>query len=75
MDNQAAMTGEQSFFAVFCIEALADEMGTTGDMVYKLLTESRSFLKWYEIAGQARNDKLRAACVQILRKHGILASN
>ena len=44
---QTAMTPEQSFFAVFCIEALADELGTTGDKVYRMLTENSSILDDY----------------------------
>jgi hypothetical protein len=47
MSEQAAMTPEQSFFAVFCIEALADELQTTGDEVYKLLTEKSDILDGY----------------------------
>jgi hypothetical protein len=39
MNKQTPMTPEQSFFAVFCIEMLADELHITGNEVYKLLTE------------------------------------
>jgi len=49
MSKQTAMTPEQSFFAVFCIEALADDLGTTGDKVYKLLTENCDVLDGYII--------------------------
>ena len=41
------MTPEQSFFAVFCIEALADDLGTTGDKIYKILTEKSDILDGY----------------------------
>jgi hypothetical protein len=41
------MTPEQSFFSVFCIEALAEELGTTGDLVYKMLTEDSDILDGY----------------------------
>ena len=41
------MTREQSFFAVFCIEAIADELGTTGDKVYKMLTVDSDILDSY----------------------------
>jgi len=44
---KSAMTPEQSFFSVFCIEALADELGLTGDKVYKLLTEDSDILDSY----------------------------
>ncbi|MDR0327445.1 MAG: DUF3791 domain-containing protein [Planctomycetaceae bacterium] len=41
------MTSEQSFFAVFCIEALADELGTTGDNIYRMFTENSTILDDY----------------------------
>jgi hypothetical protein len=41
------MTPEQSFFAVFCIESLADELKTTGDIIYKKLTEESDILDAY----------------------------
>jgi hypothetical protein len=47
MNSQTAMTSEQSFFAVFCIEALADDLGTTGDNVYRMLAEKSSILDDY----------------------------
>jgi hypothetical protein len=47
MGKQTAMQAEQSFFAVFCIEALADELGTTGDKIYKMLTEDSDILDGY----------------------------
>ena len=47
MSKQTAMTPEQSFFAVFCIEALADDLGITGDKIYKMLTEDSDILDDY----------------------------
>ncbi|MDR1060358.1 MAG: DUF3791 domain-containing protein [Clostridiales bacterium] len=47
MGKQADMTPEQSFFAVFCIEALADELHTTGDKVYKMLADDSDILDAY----------------------------
>ncbi len=41
------MTPGQSFFAVFCIEALADELHTTGDVIYKMLVDSSDILDGY----------------------------
>ena len=41
------MTKEQLFFAVFCIEALAEELGTTGDKIYKLLVDDSDILDGY----------------------------
>jgi hypothetical protein len=47
MNEQTQMTPEQSHFAVFCIEALADELGTTGGKIYKMLTENSDILDGY----------------------------
>ena len=46
-DKRATMTPEQSFFAVFCIEALADDLETTGDKIYRMLTEESDILDSY----------------------------
>jgi len=49
MIKQTDMTAEQSFFATFCIEALAEDFNTTGDVVYKMLTEKSDILDNYII--------------------------
>ncbi|MCL2662366.1 MAG: DUF3791 domain-containing protein [Oscillospiraceae bacterium] len=49
MITQTPMTPEQSFFAVFCIESLADELGTKGDEVYNILAEKSDILDTYII--------------------------
>jgi len=46
---QTILTPEQSFFAVFCIEALADETGIIGNKIYKMLTENSDILDNYII--------------------------
>jgi len=47
METKTPMTSEQSFFAVFCIEALADAFHTTGDQIYIMLTEKSDILDSY----------------------------
>ncbi|MDR1156986.1 MAG: DUF3791 domain-containing protein [Oscillospiraceae bacterium] len=47
--KRAEMTPEQSFFSVFCIEAVAEALGTTGDKVYGMLTEDSDILDSYMI--------------------------
>jgi len=47
MRKQSAMTQKQSFFAVFCIEAVADALNTTGDKVYRMLTDESDILDNY----------------------------
>jgi len=49
MEKIAALTPEQSFFAVFCIESISDVLGITGDIVYKMLTKESSILDTYII--------------------------
>ena len=47
MGARSEMSQETSFFAVFCIESLADELGTTGDVVYKMLADDSDILDSY----------------------------
>ena len=49
MGNNTTMTAEQLFFAVFCIESVADDLETTGDNIYKLLSEDSGILDDYVI--------------------------
>ena len=49
MDVRAPMTPEQSFFAVFCIEQLADELNTKGNKIYDILTGKSDILDSYII--------------------------
>ena len=44
---KATITPEQSFFAVFCLEAISDKLETTRDKVYKMLTEESGILDSY----------------------------
>ncbi|MDR1914514.1 MAG: DUF3791 domain-containing protein [Clostridiales bacterium] len=43
------MTEDELFFAVFCIEYVADELRTTGDVVYKMMTDESDTLDNYVI--------------------------
>lgn len=43
------MTKDELEFAVFCIENIADALNTTGDEVYKMLTERSDTLDHYII--------------------------
>ena len=44
------MNTDQLSFAVFCIENIADYLGTSGDTIYKMLTEDSDILDSYIIA-------------------------
>jgi hypothetical protein len=41
------MTPDQSFFAVFCIEALSEELHIPGEKIYTLLTDESDILDGY----------------------------
>ena len=51
MGIRTEMTPDASFFAVFCIEALADRLGISGNEVYKMLVDESSILDSYLIPG------------------------
>jgi len=46
---KTSITPEQSFFSVFCIESLSDELKMPGDEIYKILTEKSNILDDYII--------------------------
>jgi hypothetical protein len=77
MSGQASMTSEQSYFAVFCIEALADELGTTGDKIYKTLTENSDILDGYivpcfDALHTQGKDYIVRELKEIMQKRGVL---
>ena len=77
MSKQTAMTPEQSFFAVFCIEALADDLGMTGDKIYKMLTENSNILDDYILpCYDTLHTQGKAYIVrelkELMEKHGVL---
>jgi len=49
MSMHDEMSPEQLFFAVFCIEALADDLSTTGDKIYRMFAEESDILDKYVI--------------------------
>ena len=76
MRELTPMTAEQSFFAVFCIEALADALQTTGDEVYVRITDKSDILDEYIIPNygvlhtQGR-DYIVNELTSIMQKHGV----
>jgi hypothetical protein len=76
-NEQTDMTPEQSFFSVFCIEALADELGVTGDRIYKKLTMDSDILDAYIIPHydtlhtQGKSYIVREL-VELMQKKGVL---
>ena len=74
---QTPLTREQSFFAVFCIEALAGDLGTTGDKIYKMLTENSDILDGYIVScydalHTQGKDYIVRELKELMRKKGVL---
>ena len=78
VSTQTAITADQSFFAVFCIEALADELNITGDRVYGMLTENSDILDNYIVPSyealhtQGKNFIVREL-VELMQTRGVLS--
>jgi hypothetical protein len=77
MSGQTEMTPEQSFFTVFCIEALADELEMTGDRVYELLTKKSDILDSYIIPNYDAlhtqgKDYIVRELIELMQKRGVL---
>jgi len=77
MDKQTSMTPEQSFFTVFCIEALADELRTTGDKIYKMLNDESDILDdyilpCYDALHTQGKDYIVRELQEVMRKRGVL---
>ena len=77
MKKQSSMTPDESFFAVFCIEAIADKLGTSGDTVYKMLTEDSDILDNYIVAcydslHTQGKDYIASEIVDLMKKQGVL---
>ena len=77
MKKQTAMTPEQSFFAVFCIEALADELQTTGDEIYTMLTEKSGILDnyivpFYDALHTQGREYIVRELIELMQENGVL---
>ena len=77
MGEKSKMTPETSFFAVFCIEALADELGTSGDKVYKMLALDSDILDsyvtpCYDALHTQGKDYIVAELMDLMKKRGVL---
>ena len=77
MSKKSEMTPEQSFFAVFCIEALSDELETTGDKVYKLLTVGSDILDSYIVPNYDAlhtqgKDYVVRELMEVMKNQGVL---
>jgi predicted transcriptional regulator len=71
------MSEEQVFFAVFCVESIADELGTTGDKIYKILTEDCTILddyivQHYDALHTQGKDYIVNDIIELMKKKGVL---
>jgi len=76
MSNMTEMTPEQSFFAVFCIESVSDYLETTGDKVFKMLTEESDILDNYIIPSYDSlhtqgKDYIVNDIIELMKKQGV----
>ena len=74
---QAIMTPEQSFFAVFCIESLADELGVKGNKIFKMLTEDSDILDnyiipYYDALHTQGKGYIVNELKELMQKHGVI---
>ena len=77
MTKPVPMTPNQSLFALFCIEALAVEIGTTGNIIYKMLTEDSDILDgyilpYYDALHTQGKDYLLRELKQVMQERGVL---
>ena len=77
MSKRSEMNPENSFFAVFCIEALSDELRLSGDKVYKMLTEDSDILDsyilpCYDALHTQGKDYIVSELVELMKKQGVL---
>ena len=71
------MTQETSFFSVFCIEALADELEIPGDKVYSRLTDDSDILDsyiipYYDSLHTQGKDYIVRELKELMKKRGVL---
>jgi len=70
------MTPEQSFFTVFCIESISESLETTGDKVYKMLTEESDILDsyiipYYDTLHTQGKDYIVYDIIEVMKKRGV----
>jgi len=76
MNIKSAITPEQSFFAVFCIESISDKLETTGDKVYIMLTEESDILDnyiipHYDALHTQGKDYIVNELIELMKKQGV----
>ena len=77
IDIPAAMTPQEAFFAVFCIEALADELGVPGNIIHRMLTEDSNILDayivpCYDALHTQGKDYIVTELLELMKERGVL---
>jgi hypothetical protein len=77
MLEQKYMTSEQTFFAVFCIESLVDELNIPGDKVYKMLTDESDIrdsyiIPCYDTLHTQGKDYIVCELIELMQSRGLL---
>ena len=73
---KTTITPEESFFAVFCVEAISDKLDITGEKVYKMLTEESDILDSYIIPSYDSlhtqgKDYIVSELIELMKKQGV----
>ena len=73
---KSSITPDQSFFAVFCVEAVSDKLEVTGDKVYRMLTEESDILDNYIIPSHDSlhtqgKDYIVNELIELMKKRGV----
>jgi len=71
------ISSEQSFFAVFCIESVADELKMSGDIVYKMLAKESDILdnyiiKCYDVLHTQGKEYIVDDIISFMKERGVL---
>ena len=77
MDVITEISSEQSFFAVFCIESVADELKMSGDIVYKMLAKESDILdnyiiKCYDVLHTQGKEYIVDDIISFMKERGVL---
>jgi len=77
MNVMTEISSEQSFFAVFCIESVADELKMSGDIVYKMLAKESDILdnyiiKCYDVLHTQGKEYIVDDIISFMKERGVL---
>jgi len=76
MSLKSDMTPEQSFFSIFCIESISDELKKPGAEIYKMLTDESDILDnyiipYYDSLHTQGKDYIVNELIELMKKQGV----